>query len=282
MSFYFSLLLLGKKIKTMGLFSSSNPVLSEKSFERNVGNQALTGHLMTSRGAMEKFGLLMLFVFAGAYFSWSYDPALSGSTMHTLMFGGMIVGFILALVMSFKPNLARILSPFYALAQGVFLGALSKVASVMATSIAVKKGLNPGIFDNIIMQAVGLTFGVALAMFLLYYFKVIKVTQRLYAVILSATMGVFVFYLITMIVRLFGVELPFMYDASPLGIGISLVVIAIAAMNLLLDFDRIEQYTANGAPKNMEWYCAFGLLVTIVWLYVEILRLLMRFIGNRN
>ncbi len=260
----------------MKLFNSSNPTLSEKALEKKL-DHTYTGEIMTVRGSVEKFGVLMMLVVAGAYFSWSYDPGLSGQTMMYLMYGGLIVGFVLSLIMIFKPTLAKPLSPIYALAEGVFLGALSKIVSTMVTASAVARGAEASLFDNIIFQAVGLTFGVALAMFLLYYFRIIKVTRKLYSVIIGATMGVLIFYVITLVVRLFGVELPFMYDASPLGIGISLVVIAIAALNLLLDFDRIEHFAKAGAAKYMEWYCAFGLLVTIVWLYIEILRLLMRF-----
>jgi uncharacterized YccA/Bax inhibitor family protein len=137
-------------------------------------------------------------------------------------------------------------------------------------------------YPGIVTQAVGLTFGVALAMFLLYYFRIIKVTQKFRSIIFTATAGIGLFYLITIGLRLFNVNLPFMYDASPLGIGLSLFVIAIAAMNLILDFDMIEKGAEAGAPKYMEWYGAFGLLVTIVWLYIEILRLLSRIASSRN
>ena len=131
------------------------------------------------------------------------------------------------------------------------------------------------------MQAVGLTFGVAIAMFLLYNFRVIKATERFKSVIISATVGIGIFYLISMVLRMFGIDMPFMYDSSALGIGISLFVVAIAALNLILDFDMIERGAEAGAPKYMEWYGAFGLLVTIVWLYIEILKLLSRF-ANRK
>ena len=144
-----------------------------------------------------------------------------------------------------------------------------KISAIMNQAFATK-------YPGLVMQAVGLTFGVAIAMFLLYNFKIIKATEKFKSVIISATMGIFVFYLISMVVRMFGVDMPFMYDSSALGIGISLFVIAIAALNLILDFDMIERGAAQGAPKFMEWYGAFGLLVTIVWLYIEILKLLSR------
>jgi len=137
-------------------------------------------------------------------------------------------------------------------------------------------------YPGIVLQAVGLTFGVALAMFLLYNFRVIKATQRFKSIVISATVGIGIFYLLTIVLRWFGVDIPFMYDSSWLGIGISLFVVAIAALNLILDFDMIEQGAEMGAPKFMEWYGAFGLMVTIVWLYVELLKLLIRLANSRN
>ena len=129
------------------------------------------------------------------------------------------------------------------------------------------------------MQAVGLTFGVAFAMFILYNFRIIKATEKFKSVIIASTLGIGIFYLITIVLGWFGVNVSFMYDSSWLSIGISLFVVAIAALNLILDFDMIEQGAERGAPKFMEWYGAFALLVTLVWLYMEILRLLSK-LGN--
>jgi len=136
-------------------------------------------------------------------------------------------------------------------------------------------------YPGLIMQAVGLTFGVAIAMFLLYNFRIINATQKFKSVVIGATMGIAIFYLITMVLRLFGVNVSFMYDSSWLSIGISLFVVSIAALNLIMDFDMIEKGSEIGAPKHMEWYGAFGLMVTIVWLYIEILRLLSK-LGSRD
>ncbi|HRH59544.1 MAG TPA: Bax inhibitor-1/YccA family protein, partial [Chitinophagaceae bacterium] len=136
-------------------------------------------------------------------------------------------------------------------------------------------------YPGLIMNAVGLTFGVAIAMFLLYNFRIIKATEKFKSIIISATVGIGIFYLITIVLRMFGVNVAFMYDSSLLGIGISLFVVAIAALNLILDFDMIEKGAEMGAPKYMEWYGAFGLLVTIVWLYIEILKLLSRFASRK-
>ena len=131
------------------------------------------------------------------------------------------------------------------------------------------------------MQAVGLTFGVAIAMFLLYNFRIIRATEKFKSVVISATVGIGIFYLITIVLGWFGVNVGFAYDNSLLSIGISLFVVAIAALNLIMDFDMIEQGAEMGAPKFMEWYGAFGLLVTMVWLYLEILRLLSK-LGSRD
>jgi uncharacterized YccA/Bax inhibitor family protein len=213
----------------------------------------------------------MLMVIVGAVYSWKLSE-FRMPTMMTLMWVGLIGGFITALVITFKPTWAGFLSPLYGLLEGFFIGAISAVINL---AFAEK-------YPGIVIQAVGLTFGVALAMFLLYNFKIIRATQKFKSVIIASTAGIAIFYLITLVLRMFNVDLPFMYNASPLGIGISLFVIAIAALNLILDFDRIEQGAAMGAPKYMEWYSAFGLLVTIVWLYIEILRLLSRIASSRS
>ena len=134
---------------------------------------------------------------------------------------------------------------------------------------------------NIIMNAVGLTFGTAIAMYLLYSFRIIRATQKFRAIIFTATAGIAIFYLIAMVVRMFGVQMAFLHEGSAMGIGFSLLVVAIAALNLILDFDMMEQGAAAGAPKFMEWYGAFGLMVTIVWLYLEILRLLSKLAGRK-
>lgn len=133
-------------------------------------------------------------------------------------------------------------------------------------------------YPGIVIQAVGLTLGVAVSMFLLYNFRIIRPTQRFKSILFTATAGIAIFYLITMVVRMFGVQMDFMMmgDGSILGIGISLFVVAIAALNLIIDFEMIEKGAEMGAPKYMEWYCAFALMVTIVWLYVEMLKLLSR------
>lgn len=255
----------------MALFESGNPTLSEKIFNRSFELQQ-DSSVMTVRGSINKFGFLMVMVIAGAAFSWHLYSTFQQQTMMTLMWVGLIGGLVTGLIISFKPTTAKYLSPAYGLLQGLFVGAISAVFNDMFSKS----------YPGIVMQAVGLTFGVALAMFLLYNFKIIKPTERFKSIIFGATAGIGLFYLIAMILRLFHVDLPFMYNASPLGIGISVFIVAIAALNLILDFDRIEQGANAGAPKFMEWYCAFGLLVTIIWLYIEILKLLSRLASSRN
>ncbi|QES90004.1 Bax inhibitor-1/YccA family protein [Rhizosphaericola mali] len=252
----------------MALFKSGNPALSDKIFQKSIETQ--DSGTMTVKGTMSKFGLLLFLVIAGAIYSWNLYGAYRLDTMNTLMWVGAIGGFICAIVMSFKPQTAKYISPIYSLLEGLFLGGIS----VLVNAALAKKA------PNVIFQAIGLTFAVAIVMFFLYSFKIIKPTEKLKSTIISATLGVALFYGIAMILNLFHVNLPFMYNSSALGIGLSLLVIVIAAMNLILDFDMIDQGSAMGAPKFMEWYCAFGLMVTIVWLYVEILKLMIRLFGN--
>ena len=254
----------------MALFESGNPTLSEKVFNRSL--EAQDNGTMTVRGSINKFGFLMLMVIAGAAYTWHLYASFQLDTMKTLMWVGIVGGLITALIISFKPTTARYLAPAYGLLEGFFVGAIS---AVLNDAFSAK-------YPGLIMQAVGLTFGVALAMFLLYNFRIIKATQRFKSIVFGATAGIALFYLIALVLRLFHVNLPFMYDASPLGIGISVFIVAIAALNLILDFDMIEQGANAGAPKYMEWYGAFGLLVTIVWLYIEILKLLTRLASSRD
>lgn len=253
----------------MALFQSGNPTLSQKIFNKTALD--VSGEVMTVRGSINKFGFLLFMVIGGAAYTWHLYYNLAQDTATMFMWIGIIGGLISAIAISFKPTWAPYLAPAYGLLEGFFLGGISAMFNAM---FAAK-------YPGLIMQAVGLTFGVAIAMFLLYNFKVLKATERFRSVIISATVGIGIFYLISIVLRMFSVDMPFMYDSSALGIGISLFIVAIAALNLILDFDMIERGAEAGAPKYMEWYGAFGLLVTIVWLYIEILKLLSRF-ANRK
>jgi uncharacterized YccA/Bax inhibitor family protein len=250
----------------MALFQSGNPTLSEKIFRKSA--EAEHAGTMTVRGAIQKFGFLLFLVIAAASYTWHLYNQLQITLTMNLMWVGLIGGFIVGLIITFKPNTAKYLAPLYALLEGLMLGALSvTINQAFAAS-----------YPGIVLEAVGLTLGVALAMFLLYNFRIIQPTQKFKAIMLGSIMGIGVFYLVYFLLGMFGVNLPFMNwgDASWLGIGINLFVVAIAALSLILDFERIEVGEQTGAPKEMEWYGAFGLLVTLVWLYIQILKLLSR------
>lgn len=255
----------------MDLFKSSNPTVSEKVFEKSINTADISAERMTISGAIGKFGFLLLMVMGGAIYSWNLLGKGEVSLMKTMMMIGIIGGLITAMIIIFKPQTARYLSPLYALLEGLFLGGISVTVNAM---FAAK-------YPGIVLQAVGLTFAVALGMLALYSFKVIRATQKFRAMVYSATLGILIFYVITWVLGLFHVNVAFMYDSSLLGIGISLFIVGIAALNLILDFDMIEKGAQMGAPKYMEWYGAFGLMITMVWLYLEILKLLSRFAGRK-
>jgi uncharacterized YccA/Bax inhibitor family protein len=248
----------------MAAFKTSNPTLTEKIFDKSIHENAEAFGVMSVRGTMNKFGFLLLMVMASAMYTWNLFATETMDSVKTIMIVGAIGGFVLAMVMMFKPTWAGYIAPAYAILEGLFIGGISAFFNdIFKTS-----------YPNLILHAVGLTLGVALAMFLLYNFRIINVTNRLRSIIMSATMGVALFYLITWILGMFGVDMGFAFDNSLLSIGISIFIVGLAAFNLLLDFDTIEKGAEMGAPKFMEWYCAFGLLVTLVWLYLEILKLL--------
>lgn len=256
----------------MALFNSSNPTLSEKIFSKSLAQPG--DGTMTVRGSMQKFGFLMLLVIAGAAWTWKLYYSFKVPTMMGFMIAGFVGGFICAMICSFSPKASKYVSPLYALLEGFALGGISAFLNDMFKAK----------YPNIIMEAVLLTFGVALAVFILYNARIIRATNKFRAVLLSSMIGIAVFYLITWVLSFFGIYIPFMQfgDNSVIGIVINLFVVVIAALSLVLNFDQIETGEQMGAPKYMEWYSAFGLLVTLVWLYLEILKLLSRFANNRN
>ena len=247
----------------MSLFKSGNPALAEKRFRDTFIDDVVTyENAMTVRGTLQKFGFLMIMVLGTALYSWK-EFASGGNTMPLILVGAF-GGLIIAIILTFKKEWSPFLAPAYALLEGLFVGAISAYYNYVFAAKA----------PFIIMNAVGLTLACAVAMYLLYSFKIIQATQKFKAIVMTATAGIGIFYLLTWVLSFFGVSLPFLHEGSLMGIGFSLFVVAIAALNLILDFDMIEQGAALGAPKYMEWYGAFGLLVTIVWLYLEMLRLL--------
>jgi len=245
----------------MGIFKGGNPAMSEKTFEQV---QHFEGEVMTVKGTMNKFGLMFIMLLAGASFTWSMFYQAGAPAVMPWMWGSMIGGIVLSLVIIFKKTWAPYLALGYGLLEGLFLGAISAFYDY---AFAEK-------YPSIIMHAVLLTFGCAAAMYILYKTGIIRATNTFKKVIFTATAGIAMFYLIAIVLRLFGIEMPYLHENGAVGIGISLFIVAIAALNLILDFDMMEQGAQQGAPKYFEWYCAFGLMVTIVWLYLEILRLL--------
>ncbi|HMP88054.1 MAG TPA: Bax inhibitor-1/YccA family protein, partial [Lacibacter sp.] len=232
----------------------------EKQFEQTL---TLPGEeTMTVRGTMNKFGFLMLMVLAGASYAWKWFA--DGKNITPLLLGGALGGLVVALVIIFKKQWSGFLAPAYGLLQGLFIGGISAYFNFAFQEK----------YPDIIMHAVLLTLTVAASMYLLYTLQVIKVTEKLRSIIFIATASIAVFYLLSWVMGFFGIHFAFLATGSTFGIVFSLAVIAIAALNLLLDFDMIEKGSALGAPKYMEWFGAFGLLVTLVWLYLEILRLL--------
>lgn len=255
----------------MALFKSGNPALSEKRFSSTVLDTiVLHENAMTVRGTINKFGFLFLMVLGTSFYSWKEFA--EGGNVVPLMLTGAIGGLVIALVIAFKPKWSPALAPLYALLEGLFIGAIS---AYFNSAFGTKA-------PNIIINAVGLTFGVVIAMYLLYSFRIIKATEKFKSVVMAATIGIALFYVLVWVLRMFGFDnMPFLHEGSVLGIVFSLFVVTIAALNLIMDFDMIEKGAEMGAPKYMEWYGAFGLLVTIVWLYLEILRLLSK-LSSRN
>jgi len=239
------------------LLRSNNPILKESTF----AGQTITGEAMTIQGTVNKTGLLLLCVVVSAAWTWGMVHSETPDAAYPWMIGGAFGGFVVALITAFKANWSPFLAPLYALLEGLFLGGVSAVFERSYPGVAV--------------QAVALTFGVMFVMLLAYKFQIIRATRGFKLGVIAATGGIALVYLVNMVMRLlFHTNMSFLYAATPLGIGISLFVVIIAALNLILDFDMIETAARMGAPKYMEWYGAFGMMVTLVWLYLEILRLL--------
>jgi uncharacterized YccA/Bax inhibitor family protein len=246
------------------LMRTSNPALSSDAFR---AGEATVGESMTVSGTVNKTGILLLCCVATAAWTWNRffnaPPEEAMQAMAPALVIGGIGGFIVAIVTIFKKQWAGITAPIYALLEGLVLGGISAMLELRYHGIAI--------------QAVSLTFGTLLIMLLAYRSGLIKVTERLRLGIVAATGGIAVFYLLQFILGFFGVHFTAINGSSPIGIGFSLIVVAVAALNLVLDFDLIENGARLGAPKYMEWYGAFALMITLIWLYFEILRLLSKF-----
>ena len=242
---------------------SGNPALNTKTFS---GFDMTTEASMTIMGTVHKTALGLLLLMSTALFTWNMpagDPRATG-----LMIVGMIGGLIVAIITIFKHHLAKYTVPAYALLEGLALGGISKFFEVM--------------YPGIVNQAVMLTFGTLGALLLAYRSGLIKATENFKLGVVAATGGIFFVYLISWVLSWFSVSVPMIHSNSNMGILFSIGVVVIAALNLVLDFDFIEEGSEKGAPKYMEWYGAFGLLVTLIWLYLEILRLLAKLSSRRN
>ncbi|HET6568221.1 MAG TPA: Bax inhibitor-1/YccA family protein, partial [Rhodothermales bacterium] len=236
---------------------TSNPVLSNKAFER-VG-YAPEGAEMTLTGTVNKTGLLLVLAIVPA--AWVWGQAFSwGGVSPALIFGSMIGALIVAFVTIFKQEWSPYTAPAYAVLEGVVLGGISAMLEAR--------------YPGIVLQAVVLTFAVLACMLVAYRTGMIRATDRFRRGVVAATGAVFLTYMLSFVLSFFGMSVPFINGGGFFGIVISLVIVVIAALNLVLDFDFIERGVDAGAPKYMEWYAAFGLMVTLVWLYMEILRLL--------
>ncbi len=244
--------------------ASGNPALSamDRVFVEDTDQP-----VMTIQGTVNKIMILMGCMLLTATYAWSQF----GTPMiMPLMITGAIGGLILAVITIFKPNVAHITAPLYALFEGLFLGALSAMFHNMFPAFP------------IVMQAAGLTFATLIAMGIAYKTGVIKVTEKFRAGMAAAIGAIMMLYIVTMVLGLFGVRVPYIHQAGPIGIGISVVIVIVAALNLVLHFDFISKGEERGLPKSWEWYGAFGLMVTLVWLYIEILRLLAIIAASRE
>ena len=239
---------------------SGNPALTSEVFNKSITSQ---GEVMTLQGTVNKTAFSLFLLVAAGSFTFSPDYS-------WLIWPGFIGGFIVAMITIFKKEWAPITVPIYAILEGLALGGISYIY---------KEAFYPGI----VSQAILLTVSIFAALLFAYKTRIIKPTENFKLGIFAATSGVFLVYIASFIMSLFGVSMPIMdpSNASLISIGFSLFVVVIAALNLVLDFDFIEEGAEKGAPKYMEWYGAFGLLVTLVWLYLEILRLLAKLNSRR-
>lgn len=243
---------------------TSNPALNERAFRGQLG---AIGETMTLEGTVNKTGLLLLCAVASAAWAWHlFMQTRSAETVLPLLWIGTIGGFIFAMVTVFKKTWAPVTAPAYALLEGLALGSISAVLEVR--------------FPGVAIQSVSLTFGTLLVLLLAYRSGLIRVTQKFRLGVIAATGAIMLFYILEIVLGFFGVHFASVNGSGTLGIGFSAVVVIIAALNLVLDFDFIESGVRAGAPKYMEWYGAFGLMVTLVWLYLEILRLLTKMRGR--
>lgn len=242
---------------------TQNPVLRKQRVSHLLRNVT---DVCTLDGTVQKSLALLFITIAVTALFWNTSGTILAPYLYPILIGSAILGLIVALVLAFNPQWAPGLAPAYAAIEGVFLGTISMIMEA--------------VFPGIVLQAVLLTFGVAALMLTLYKTRVIRVTQKFRTVVILATLSILLVYAVGWILAIFGVSIPYIHESGPIGIIFSLVVVTIAALNLLLDFDAIEHAVKERSPKFMEWFLGFALLVTIVWLYVEILQLLAKIRGS--
>ena len=244
----------------MALFKSGNPALGENTFAR-LAPAVDADDVMTLQGTVNRIAVLLALVFAGATFTWwRFNSTGDFASVALFFWGGLVGAFVLGIILPFKKQWAQYLAVVYAVLEGLALGGLSAMMDASYPGIA--------------FEALLLTFGILAVLLLVYSLRIIRATENFKLIIVSATGGIALYYVVSLVLSIFGIRAPLIHDNSWLGIGFTLVVVVIAALNLVVDFDFIEQGAEKRAPKYMEWYGAFGILVTLVWLYIELLRLL--------
>lgn len=241
-----------------------NNMLNSNSSDADL---ALESKVMTVSGSVNKTVFLLAMVVLSAFYTWNQAMAGFSDKVSMLMMGGLVVGFILAMIIIFTRKALPVLTPIYAVCEGFFLGGISAVYA--------------GEYAGIVIQAILATFATLFAMLILFKTRLITCTEKFRSVIFTATASVALIYLIQIVASLFGRGIPQIFTASPIGIGFSVIVVLIAAFNLIVDFDFIERGANEMIPVEYEWYGAFGLVVSLVWLYLEMLRLLAK-LSSRN
>jgi uncharacterized YccA/Bax inhibitor family protein len=247
--------------------ATANPAMNEAVYQR-AGRSDTLASVMTLQGTVLKTVILVLILLAAGAFSWSKAVGEEQTLAYGLLAGGALGGFLVAMVTIFVPKISPFTAPIYAALEGLLLGATS--------------ALFEAVYPGIVLQALGLTVGVLLVMLFVYGTRIIRVTEKFKIGVVAATGAIALVYLVDIVLSFFGTRVPFIHEGGAFGIGFSVVVVIIAALNLVLDFDFIEQGVKYQAPKYMEWYGGFSLLVTLVWMYLEILRLLAKLRGGRD
>lgn len=241
-------------------------MLNEGTFDV-AGIRSRSESVMTLQGTVNKTILFLGLLIIPAMWSWNRFAVNPASAMTWVTVGG-VAGLVLALITAFKKTWAPVTGSLYSVAKGLAVGALSAYYNRL--------------YEGIVLQAVLLTVGVLLALLAAYSARLIKPSENFKLGVFAATGGILLVYLATLVLGFFGIQIPYIHGNGWIGIGFSVFVVVIAALNLVLDFDFIENGVTHGAPKYMEWYAASGLLVTLVWLYIEILRLLAKLASRRD